>query len=69
MSDRPAEVADSEGEGAGRSVGPDRTMLRDRASAELGARFGGALDNEVMAEIFRVGVEIRAAILAAAEVK
>jgi len=63
------EVADRAGEGDDESIGPDMNMLKDRASAELTVQFGKRMDNEVMAEIFRVGVEMRAGILAAAEVK
>ena len=35
--------------------------LLDEAEAEIKARFGASLDNEVMAEILRVAVEQRAA--------
>jgi len=43
--------------------------LLDEAEANLKQRFGGSLENEIMAEIFRVGVTLRAARLAAAKEK
>jgi len=43
----------------------EQTEYLDRAEAELKAHFGDSLENEVMAEIFRIAVEQRAAQMAA----
>jgi len=47
----------------------DMARFLDRAEAELTVQFNDTQDNEIMAEIFRVGVQMRAAVLAASEVK
>lgn len=46
----------------------DMARFLDRAEAELTVQFGDAQDNEITAEIFRVGVQMRAAVLTASEV-
>jgi len=56
------EVADAEAGGGG-AVAPTEKLL-DQAETEIKERFAGSLDNEVMAEILRVAVELRAARIA-----
>ena len=46
--------------GGGGAVEPTEKLL-DQAEAEIKERFSDSLDNEVMAEILRVAVELRAA--------
>ena len=53
------EIADAE-TGGGGAVEPTEKLL-DQAEAEIKERFSDSLDNEVMAEILRVAVELRAA--------
>ena len=52
------EISDAAAGGGG-TVEPTEKLL-DQAEAEIKERFAGSLDNEVMAEILRVAVELRA---------
>ena len=56
------EVQDANG-GSGGAVQVAERLL-DEAEAEIRTRFGPSLDNEVMAEILRVAVDLRAARMA-----
>ena len=58
------EVADPAGGTTGAAAVTEK--LLDEAEAAIRMRFGASLDNEVMAEILRVAVELRAAAMAAA---
>jgi len=52
------EIANAEA-GGGETIEPTEKLL-DQAEAEIKERFGDSLGNEVMAEILRVAVELRA---------
>ncbi len=48
-------------DGSSEDRGEEYDVLLDKAEAEIKARFGASLDNEIMAEILRIAVEQRAA--------
>jgi len=54
-------------DGTAEEHGGEMEAMLDAAEAEIKARFGPSLDNEVMAEILRVAVEQRAAQMSAKE--